>query len=131
MHQAVVALTPEGKTARVGSIALHPHTSSAEKDSGIKLMALYTAYTTALPPVHAKVLAKTTLGRYRTPVGRFKYTLRVRGQLRRFAAPAAHKALEAPGILRLGSIIFILFVPRARGMEKTLERSPPKRSHAR
>ncbi len=31
-----------------------------EKDSGTKLEALYTAYTTAAPPVHSKVLGRNT-----------------------------------------------------------------------
>ena len=34
-----------------------------EKDSGAKLEALYTAYTTCLPPVHAKLLGKIKFGR--------------------------------------------------------------------
>lgn len=34
-----------------------------EKDSGAKLEALYTAYATCLPPVHAKLLGKIKFGR--------------------------------------------------------------------
>jgi hypothetical protein len=34
-----------------------------EKDSGTKLEALYTAYTTAQPPVHAKLLGRNTFAK--------------------------------------------------------------------
>jgi hypothetical protein len=34
-----------------------------EKDTGTKLSTLYEAYTTAVPPVHARALGKTTFGR--------------------------------------------------------------------
>ena len=34
-----------------------------EKDSGTKLEALYTAYTSAQPPVHAKLLGKIKFGK--------------------------------------------------------------------
>jgi hypothetical protein len=34
-----------------------------EKDSGTKLEALYSAYATASPPVHARLLGKTTFGK--------------------------------------------------------------------
>ncbi len=38
------------------------HVPLREKDSGTKLEALYTAYTSAQPPVHAKLLEKSNSG---------------------------------------------------------------------
>ncbi len=63
-----------------------------EKDSGSKLEALYTAYATASPPVHTKLLGKILFGRmmngiyahvgpYRTTTGAAEvYLLRWTGQ---------------------------------------------------
>ena len=39
------------------------HVTLRERDTGTKLEALHTAYTLAAPPVHAKVLGKTTFGK--------------------------------------------------------------------
>ena len=57
MHQAVVAQTPEGKL-RAWVEEHYSHVPLREKDSGTKLEALYTAYTSCAPPVHAKILGK-------------------------------------------------------------------------
>jgi hypothetical protein len=62
MHQAVVAQTPEGKL-RAWVEEHYEHVPLREKDSGTKLDALYTAYTTAAPPVHAKLLGKILFGK--------------------------------------------------------------------
>jgi hypothetical protein len=60
MHQAVVAQTPEGKL-RAWVEENYTHVPLREKDSGTKLEALYTAYTTATPPVHQRPLGKIKL----------------------------------------------------------------------
>ena len=57
MHQAVVAQTPEGKL-RAWVEEHYSHVPLREKDTGTKLEALYTAYTSCAPPVHAKILGK-------------------------------------------------------------------------
>ena len=57
MHQAVVAQTPEGKL-RAWVEEHYSHVPLREKDSGTKLEALYAAYTSASPPIHAKMLGK-------------------------------------------------------------------------
>ena len=57
MHQAVVAQTPEGKL-RAWVEEHYSHVPLREKDTGTKLEALYTAYVSCVPPVHAKVLGK-------------------------------------------------------------------------
>ena len=62
MHQAVVAQTPEGKL-RAWVEDHYTHVPLREKDSGTRLDAIYAAYTTAQPPVHAKVLGKILFGK--------------------------------------------------------------------
>ena len=62
MHQAVVAQTPEGKL-RAWVEEHYTHVPLREKDSGTKLEALYTAYTSSAPPVHAKLLGKILFGK--------------------------------------------------------------------
>jgi hypothetical protein len=62
MHQAVVAQTPEGKL-RAWVEEHYSHVPLREKDSGTKLEALYTAYATTVPSVHAKVLGKILFGK--------------------------------------------------------------------
>jgi hypothetical protein len=62
MHQAVLAQTPEGKL-RAWVEEHYSHVPLREKDSGTKLEALYSAYTTAVPPVHAKTLGKILFGK--------------------------------------------------------------------
>ncbi len=62
MHQAAVAQTPEGKL-RAWVEDNYAHVPLREKDAGTKLEVLYAAYTLAAPPVHAKVLGKTTFGK--------------------------------------------------------------------
>ena len=62
MHQAVVAQTPEGKL-RAWVEEHYTHVPLREKDSGTRLDAIYAAYTTAQPPVHAKVLGKILFGK--------------------------------------------------------------------
>jgi hypothetical protein len=41
----------------------YTHVPLREKGTGTKLEALYTAYATAVPPVHTKALGKTTFGK--------------------------------------------------------------------
>jgi hypothetical protein len=62
MHQAVVAQTPEGKL-RAWVEEHYSHVPLREKDSGTKLEALFSSYTGAVPPVHARALGKNTLAR--------------------------------------------------------------------
>ena len=62
MHQAVVAQTPEGKL-RAWVEENYEHVPLREKDSGMRLEALYTSYTSAQPPVHAKLLGRNTFGK--------------------------------------------------------------------
>ena len=57
MHQEVVAQTPEGKL-RAWVEEHYSHVPLREKDTGTKLEALYTAYASSVPAVHAKVLGK-------------------------------------------------------------------------
>ena len=57
MHQAVVAQTPEGKL-RAWVEDNYSHVPLREKDTGTKLEALYTAYTSCVPPSHQKILGK-------------------------------------------------------------------------
>ena len=57
LHQAIVAQTPEAKL-RAWVEERYVHVPLKEKDTGTKLEALYTAYTTSTPPVHAKLLGK-------------------------------------------------------------------------
>ena len=57
MHQAVVAQTPGGKL-RAWVEEHYSHVPLREKDTGTKLEALYAAYVSCVPPVHAKVLGK-------------------------------------------------------------------------
>ena len=61
-NRAVALQTPEGKL-REWVEERYVHVPLKEKDTGTKLEALYTAYTAATPPVHAKLLGKTTLGK--------------------------------------------------------------------
>ena len=56
------AQTPEGKL-RVWVEEHYTHVPLREKDGGTKLESLYTAYVTSAPPVHARVLGKTTFGK--------------------------------------------------------------------
>jgi len=56
-NRAVIAQTPEGKV-RAWVDANYTLVPLKEKDSGTKLDALFGAYTTASPPVHAKPLGK-------------------------------------------------------------------------
>ena len=60
MHQEVVAQTPEGKL-RAWVEEHYSHVPLREKDTGTKLEALYTAYTSCVPAVHAKLLGKIKL----------------------------------------------------------------------
>jgi hypothetical protein len=46
----------------------YTHVPLREKDTGTKLEALFGAYTSANPPVHPKLLGKTTFGKM-LPVG--------------------------------------------------------------
>ena len=62
MHQALVAQTPEGKL-RAWVEENYSHVPLREKDSGTKLEALYASYTTAVPPIHQKVLGKILFGK--------------------------------------------------------------------
>jgi hypothetical protein len=62
MHQAIVAQTPEGKL-RTWVEESYTHVPLREKDSGTKLEALYAAYTTAVPPVHSKMLGRNTFAK--------------------------------------------------------------------
>jgi hypothetical protein len=62
MHQAIVAQTPEGKL-RAWVEEHYTHVPLREKDSGTKLEALYAAYTTAVPPVHTKLLGRNTFAK--------------------------------------------------------------------
>ena len=62
MHQAAVAQTPEGKL-RAWVEESYTHVPLREKDTGTKLETLYAAYTTAQPPVHAKLLGKILFGK--------------------------------------------------------------------
>ena len=57
MHQEVVAQTPEGKL-RAWVEEHYTHVPLREKDSGTKLEALYTAYASSAPLVHAKPLGR-------------------------------------------------------------------------
>jgi hypothetical protein len=41
----------------------YTHVPLRDKDTGLKLDVLYTAYTTCVPPVHPKFLGKTTFGK--------------------------------------------------------------------
>jgi hypothetical protein len=59
MHQALVAQTPEGKL-RAWVEEHYSHVPLREKDSGTKLEALYAAYSSNAPPVHARVLGRNT-----------------------------------------------------------------------
>jgi hypothetical protein len=61
IHQAV-AQTPEAKL-RTWVEEHYEHVPLREKDSGLRLEALYTAYTNAQPPVHAKLLGRNTFGK--------------------------------------------------------------------
>jgi hypothetical protein len=62
MHQEVVAQTPEGRL-RAWVESNYTHVPLREKDTGTKLEALFGAYATANPPVHQKLLGKTTFGK--------------------------------------------------------------------
>ena len=57
MHQLAVAQLRKWVDERYVHIALK------EKDTGTKLEALYAAYTTAAPPVHAKLLGRNKFAR--------------------------------------------------------------------
>jgi hypothetical protein len=57
MHQEAVAQTPEGKL-RAWVESSYTHVSLREKDTGTKLEALHSAYVSANPPVHMKMLGK-------------------------------------------------------------------------
>jgi hypothetical protein len=57
MHQEVVAQTPEGRL-RAWVEANYTHVPLREKDTGTKLEALYSAYTSASQPVHQKPLGR-------------------------------------------------------------------------
>ena len=56
-NQAVIAQTPEGKM-RAWVEGNYTHVPLKEKDTGTKLDTLYSAYTSAVPPVHTRVLGK-------------------------------------------------------------------------
>ena len=62
MHQAVIAQTPEGKL-RTWVEESFSHVPLREKDTCTKLETLYAAYTACTPPVHSKMLGKTTFGK--------------------------------------------------------------------
>ena len=62
MHQEVVAQTPEAKL-RAWVEEHYAHVPLREKDTGMKLEALYAAYTTATPAVHTRVLGRNTLAK--------------------------------------------------------------------
>jgi hypothetical protein len=62
MHQEVVAQTPEGRL-RSWAESNYTHVPLREKDTGTKLEALFGAYIAAAPPVHQKLLGKTTFGK--------------------------------------------------------------------
>ena len=62
MHQAIVAQTPEGKL-RAWVEEHYTHVPLREKDKGTKLEALYSAYTTAVPSVHTKLLGRNTFAK--------------------------------------------------------------------
>jgi hypothetical protein len=62
MHQELVAQTPEGRL-RAWVESNYTHVPLREKDTGSKLEALHTAYASAAPPVHQKLLGKTTFGK--------------------------------------------------------------------
>jgi hypothetical protein len=57
-----VAQTPEGRL-RAWVESNYTHVPLREKDTGTKLEALYSAYTSASPPVHARLMGKTTVGK--------------------------------------------------------------------
>jgi hypothetical protein len=57
MHQEVVAQTPEGRL-RAWVESNYTHVPLREKDTGTKLEALYSAYTSASQPVHQKPLGR-------------------------------------------------------------------------
>ncbi len=61
MHQAAVALAPEGKL-RAWVDENYTHVPLREKDTGTKLGVMYAAYTLAAPPVHSRLLGKTLFG---------------------------------------------------------------------
>ena len=61
-NRAVAQQTPEGKL-RVWVEENYTHVPLREKDTGSKLDALYTAYTTCVPPIHAKLLGKILFGK--------------------------------------------------------------------
>jgi hypothetical protein len=62
MHQAIVAQTPEGKL-RAWVEEHYTHVPLREKDSGTKLETIYAAYTTAVPPVHAKMMGRNNFAK--------------------------------------------------------------------
>jgi hypothetical protein len=62
MHQEIVAQTPEGRL-RAWVESNYTHVPLREKDTGTKLEALFGVYTSATPPVHQKLLGKTTFGK--------------------------------------------------------------------
>ena len=62
MHQEIVAQTPEGRL-RAWVESNYTHVPLREKDTGTKLEALFGAYASAAPPVHQKLLGKTTFGK--------------------------------------------------------------------
>jgi hypothetical protein len=62
MHQELVAQTPEGRL-RAWVESNYDHVQLREKDTGTKLETLYSAYTQASPPVHVKLIGKTTFGK--------------------------------------------------------------------
>ena len=57
MHQEIVAQTPEGRL-RAWVESNYTHVPLREKDAGTQLEALYSAYTSAAPPVHQKQLGR-------------------------------------------------------------------------
>ncbi len=66
-HRAVALQTPEGKL-REWVEERYVHVPLKEKDTGTKLEALYAVYTTAIPPVHAKMLGRNTFAHMLTTV---------------------------------------------------------------
>jgi hypothetical protein len=61
-NRAVALQTPEGKL-RAWVEEHYTHVALCEKDKGTKLEALYAAYATAAPPVHAKVMGRNNFAK--------------------------------------------------------------------
>jgi hypothetical protein len=61
-HKSLVAQTPEGKL-RAWVEENYTHVPLREKDTGTKLETLFASYASAAPPVHTKLLGRSTLGK--------------------------------------------------------------------